>query len=333
MDEVAPVETRSDGRGESRAGPRIAHFTDIHVTGDASRIPWVDLLSKRLLGWINLRLLGRSALFADAEDVMRAFLEDLAAVAPDHIVCTGDLTALSLPGEFEKARRMLSPLLEDPRVIGIPGNHDVYVRSAEREKLYERAFGCWTRTDLSPGDFPEDLRHLHPYPLVRFLDPGAVLIALKDVHPNPLHDSSGRVGAEQLDLLGYLLVAPRIASRTKIIALHCGTLRAGGPRGRVPDRVLHRLKDGKKLLRICEEAGVALIIHGHTHRRFVERAGPLTPVFMANPGSLTSSQHDRTYHVYAVCGGTLEIEVRRYDEARGAFAPWPDAPGAGPMRR
>ena len=38
---------------------RIAHFSDIHITADSSAIPWRAMLSKRIVGWLNLQLLGR----------------------------------------------------------------------------------------------------------------------------------------------------------------------------------------------------------------------------------------------------------------------------------
>jgi len=309
---------------DGRPPLKIAHFSDIHITAPSSEIALRNLLSKRVLGWINLTLLRRGHHFADGERILGAFIEDIDQVRPDHVVSTGDLTALSLPGEFETARRLLAPLLDRPQVTGIPGNHDVYVRSAARLKLYEKAFGSWTRTDLGPEDFPPEFRHLHPYPLVRFFGEDVVLLALRDARPNLFHDSTGRVGAPQRRLLEHILRDPRLSRRVKVLAAHCGYWRAGGR----PDRIYHRLRDGRALLEIAREGGVSLVIHGHTHQRFVMPRGKESPVHLANPGSLTASCQDRSYHLYTISDGGIEVSVRRFDSQAGRFVPWPDAPGA-----
>jgi 3',5'-cyclic AMP phosphodiesterase CpdA len=304
---------------------RIAHFTDIHIDRPEG-FAWRDMLSKRILGWINLRILRRQADFAGSEAVLEALAADLRTVQPDHVISTGDFTALSFPQEFEAARRLLVPILDSSSPTVIPGNHDVYVRSAESQRLYERSFGSWIRTDLPAEEFPEDLRHLYPYPLVRLLGDRVAILCLRDVRPNPFHDSSGAVGKPQLRLLSALLDQAEIKDRVKILALHTGFLKAGGRL----DGWYHRLKDWKELLDVAVTGGVSLIIHGHTHGRFVLRRGPFTPVPAANPGSLTCNRHARAYHVYTVHEpGRIEVEARRFDAAAGGFVPWPDAPGAG----
>ncbi len=306
---------------------RIAHFTDIHVTERPSRVSWSDLFSKRFLGWANLKLGGRYGHFRDAAEIAGALVKDLEGIRPDHVVSTGDLTGISLPSEFEAARLALQPLLADARVTGIPGNHDVYVRSAVREKLYEAAFGAWTRTDFAPGDFPEETRGVYPYPLVRFLCDEAVLLCLRDVRPNPFHDSSGLVGPLQLRALERLLADPRVARRTKLLGLHYGLCRAAGS----PDSHFHGLRDARAVRDIAVRGGIALVLHGHLHGRFVIPRGPLSPVPISNPGSLASRhpRHARAYHVYTVGGGRIELAARRYDDEARAFVAWPEAPGSG----
>lgn len=311
-------------------GYRLAHFSDIHVTASPGEIPWRALLSKRVLGWLNLRVLGRHAMFAGTGRLLEAFLADLETLAPDHILSTGDLTGLALPLEFEAARGALEPLLDSSRITGIPGNHDVYVKSAEKARLYDDAFGAWTRTDLEAGDLPPDLRALYPYPLVRILGEHVALVAVRDVRPNAFHDSSGRVGDPQLRALRHVLRDSRILSRPiRILATHCGFLRARGPRGVHRDQVLHRLRDFTKLLPIALEGGISLLVHGHTHHRFLCQAGSLTPIPVANPGSLTSALHEVSYNVYTCREDSILVEARRYDRERHCFAPWREAPGTG----
>ena len=303
---------------------RLAHFTDIHITAHPFRISWRDLFSKRFLGWLNLTL-GRSSAFSDAGTVVEALVKDLQALKPDHVVSTGDLTGLSLPSEFEAAGKALAPLLESGSMTFIPGNHDVYVPSAVKRKLYEGAFGKWTRTALAAEEFPEELRASYPYPLVELLGEDVALLSLLDVRPNALHDSSGLVGEHQVRMLGRLLEDPRIARRTKILALHSGVCLSD----RRPDKRFHGLRDARSVLDVARKGGISLIIHGHIHRRFVIPADAEYPFAIANPGSLTSRRHDRTYHLFEVKGGRVTLSARRYDDEAKAFAPWEDAPGTG----
>jgi 3',5'-cyclic AMP phosphodiesterase CpdA len=303
---------------------RIAHFTDLHVTENPSKIAWRDLLSKRFLGWVNLSL-RRFPVFRDAAEVTRALVRDLEQLKPDHLVSTGDLTGMSLHSEFETARDALGPLLDHPELTGIPGNHDVYVKAADHGRTYEQYFGLWTRTDLAPEDFPEAFRTLYPYPLVRFLSEDAVLLCLRDVHARAFHDSSGEVGELQLRALEHLLAEEPIARRQKILALHYGLCRADGS----PDGRLHGLRDAGALISIARKAGVSLVIHGHLHGRFVLRADENFSLSIANAGSATSSHHERAYHVITVDRGRIEVAARRYDPASQRFVAWPEAPGAG----
>jgi 3',5'-cyclic AMP phosphodiesterase CpdA len=304
---------------------RLAHFTDIHFTEHPTRIPLRELLSKRVLGWVNLALLGRYSSFANARRLAEALVNDLEALKPDHVLSTGDLTGLSLPSEFQSARDALAPLLAATNVTGIPGNHDVYVRSAVKGRLYEGSFGAWTRTDLTPGDFPEELRGSYPYPLVQVLGDSLALISLMDVRPTILHDSSGFVPEAQVRLLDALLGNGRLAGRTKVLVLHTGICRADGSR----DRRLHGLRNARAIRQAAERLGVALVVHGHIHRRFVIPAGEGQPFAIANPGSLTSRHHAHAYHLLAFDEGRIRLEARRYEERLGAFVPWPDAPGVG----
>jgi 3',5'-cyclic AMP phosphodiesterase CpdA len=295
---------------------RLAHFSDVHIGIEPARMRWRDLCSKRLLGWVNLRLLGRGAALAEAPAVARALLADLEALRPDHILFTGDATCISLPEEFEAARKVFAPLLDDPRVIGIPGNHDVYVREAERRGEFERSFGAWMRSDLERGAFPTELQSHYPFPLLRLLGEEAALIALRDVHPVFWHDSTGWVGEAQLAALEWLLERPDLRGRLRILALHYGLRRGDGS----PDTCFHRLRDAGKVFEIAARKGVHLVLHGHLHGRFVHPAGKLAPFAIANPGALAHRRHRMAYHVYEIGGGSVRLEVRRFDGDAGAFA-------------
>lgn len=308
---------------------RLAHFSDIHVTESPDRIRWRDLLSKRVIGWVNLRFSGRSGALRGALQVTRALVRDLQELEPDHILTTGDHTGLSLPPEFEAAREALGPLLEMTNVTSIPGNHDVYVKSALRERLYEQWFGEWTRSDLAPEDFPAADRDAYPYPLVRLIGEELALLCLRDVRPCAFYDSSGRVPASQLRVLEHILALPRIRTRVKVLALHYGLVRAD----RSADARLHGLRNARDVLRIASAGGVAMVVHGHLHGRFVHRQGEAVSMAIANPGALAYAGRSMAYHVYAIERDRIEVNARRYIVDRDRFEAWPDAPGSGVVWR
>lgn len=305
---------------------RIAHFSDIHITTPPWQVPWRRLACKRLVGWANLALNGRYATFSDAARITAACIDDVLAQKPDHVVFTGDFTGTSLRQEFESAATLLTPL-RDSGVAStlIPGNHDVYVKTAVRERLFEEYFGYGLATDLQVSELPPAARDLQPFPLVRFIGNEVALVALRDVRPVAWHDSSGKVGATQLAALRALFESPKLRQRTIILALHYGLRLSNGS----PDTPRHGLRDAEELAALATAAGVALIIHGHLHHRFVRPLqAPPAPV-LANPGSATWSRGAQAYHLYDIDGGTLRLEARRLHPLEGRFVPWDDAPGAG----
>ena len=298
---------------------RLAHFSDIHLTAAPTRMPWRTLLSKHFVGWVNLRLLGRYPFLADAATVTRAFVRDIEEVAPDHVLFTGDATGLSLQIEFAEAREVLAPLIETGRITGIPGNHDLYLRSSVRKGLYETALGsAWETSDLPS-----------PPPIVRLFGDRLALICLKDSRPTALYDSSGVIGSRQLERLGEVLAEDDVRRRVRIVALHYAPLLSTG----LPDTRLHGLRDAPAFIDVVNRGEVDLVVHGHIHKRFFIARTPRLAAPLTTPGSLTYRLYDRAYHIYHVGDEGIRLDVRRYEETTNTFVPWPDAPGAGPIAR
>jgi len=299
---------------------RIAHFSDLHVTADPRDIAWHELLSKRFVGWLNLKLSGRHAAMLDAVKIARAFVEDIQELSPDHVLFTGDVTGLSLPSEFECARATLETLVEARNTTGIPGNHDVYLGRAAREDYFGRWFGEWLETDLQRSQLPGSLQESYPWPLVRLIGDEVAIICLRDSRPTPFHDSSGLVSEVQMRAAEHVL-DNIVGDRVKILALHYGLRRPNGAR----DGYFHRLRNDEEVLDLAERKNVTLLVHGHIHHRAVHVAGDLSPVAMANPGPLAYTKDARAYHIYTVNNGHVGVEARHFDEASGTFIAWPEA--------
>src|SRR5437870_4744988 len=103
-----------------------------------------DWLSKRLTSWLNLRVFGRSRHFSHAEQVISALGMDLRERRFDHVIFSGDATALGFEEEVERAAELLAlGKTGSPPGLAVPGNHDYCTRLAERSGAFERLFASW----------------------------------------------------------------------------------------------------------------------------------------------------------------------------------------------
>src|SRR5262245_29233569 len=108
---------------------RIVHFSDIHVFESKAAWNARDLLSKRLTGWVNNRLLPRGRQFRGAADVLRRLVDDIYRQKPDLLLFSGDATTLGVEEEFALAADILR--VKDPSALpgfAVPGNHDYYTK-------------------------------------------------------------------------------------------------------------------------------------------------------------------------------------------------------------
>ena len=161
---------------------KIVHLTDLHVQ---TRPRPRELVGKRLLGSVNLFVLGRHSKFNPT--VQQAAVDAAIAEDPDVVVVTGDLTAQALDSEFEAARELLQPILDRFPTVLIAGNHDTYVRESAPAARMRRWFEPWMGP-RSPW--------LHVYGDVGFL-------ALETCRAHPL--SSGRTPPEEIPRAEALL--------------------------------------------------------------------------------------------------------------------------------
>jgi 3',5'-cyclic AMP phosphodiesterase CpdA len=224
---------------------RVLHFTDLHLF----RPPGLrGLLGKRLLGTSNLYLARRIDHFSQRS--IELLVEAIVDQAPDLCVCSGDLTGMASPAEFELVLKLLTPVLDAFPVIMIPGNHDVYTRGAARERRFEAFFGTWS----GGGAYPAVHRH------------GELrVVGLDCARPHPLL-ASGVLPTGQLGALERLLTSGELADTFNILLLHY-PLRAstGEPYGNSA-RDLANARDVEELLSL--HPGIDLILHGHEHHGF-----------------------------------------------------------------
>lgn len=285
---------------------RIAHATDIHWF---SPPPLSRLCNKRLLGWLNLEVRGRKRRFD--ERVQADLVAHIAALVPDAVLISGDLTATALEAEFEQARAALDPVLERFPTLVLSGNHDVYTRGAARERRIARYFGPWMGQDGDPGALAR-------------LDVGHVtILGLDPNRPGIL--SSGRLPPEQLERLAEALAGEALADRNVLLALHYPVLdRHGG----FYDGLNHGLRNARELAAVLAAAPrkPIAIVHGHEHHGYqvdLSLGEREVPIFDPGSGGYADEPEKRR----AACMNLYEIassgalRVERYRHGPDGFQP------------
>ena len=247
---------------------KLLHLSYLHFQTDVSLNPFGPLDWRQLFARAEFVWQGRPALFRDAAATVANLLADGLAAGADHLLVTGDLTAIGTRDELEQARAALAPF--ESRLTVIPGNHDRTSRATAPH--FESVFGDVLRSDL-----PE-LCAEGPYPLVHLIGEQVAIVGLDSGRvPRIPGVARGWVGRAQLSALERILADDRLRGRAVVVAVHHAPLEPNGK----PDRALHGLLDAAALLAIADQHRVAAICHGHIHHRYkVERAGR-TPLFDA----------------------------------------------------
>ena len=274
---------------------RILHISDVHVQVDYDERPWRKIGWRRMAAQIELKLARRARRYADAPRAIGRLLADAERHGIDHVVLSGDLTALALDEEFEGVRNALGPLADQPdRLTVIPGNHDVFTPGSLRKKRFDRWFGHLLQSDL-----PE-LRGEGPWPHVRLLGEDVALIGLCSARVPPFPGiAAGQVGEDQLQALVKICAHPKLRGRAIHVVVHHAPLR---PDGKL-DRRDHGLVDALRLLEACRIGNVATILCGHLHNRYTlsVAGGPQ----IVGGGSSTWRDHEG-YWLVDSAGGKLE---------------------------
>ena len=283
---------------------RLAHLSDVHIT--AKPLGWKprDLASKRVTGWMNVALLGRGFRFRHAPRVTSTLVQELKQRRLDHLIFSGDATALAFDSEFAAAAQILGVAdPELPQGLAVPGNHDCYVKRAVTERLFERHFAPWQKGErIGEETYPFAQRVGHVW-----------LLGVNSSRFNLLTwDASGRIGAAQLERLRQLLA--RLPSGPRILVTHYPFAVHNGRQ----ERRGHGLRDWRAAAKVAAEGGVKLWLHGYRHRPY----WLTTHKEVAFPGICGGSATQTgiwSYHEYAIAGSKLTAVRRVYVKARQAF--------------
>jgi len=266
----------------------LAHLSDPHL-GPLPPPRLSDLLSKRLLGFVNWRL---RRFRQHRADVLETLGADLVAAAPDHVAVTGDLINIALKAEFAPARTFLERLGSPDRVTLVPGNHDVYVRATAGHA--EHLWSAYMRGDEASAGSSDRVI----FPFLRRRGPIA-LIGLSSALPTAPLMATGRLGAEQIKRLAELLASLRRERAFRVVLIHHPPL-SDEPRHK-------RLTDAPPLRRVLQQHGAELVLHGHDHRHalaWLDGPGHRIPaVGVPSASSAPNGREDAAaYNLYRIDG-------------------------------
>lgn len=262
---------------------RIVHLSDIHVWRYAFN-PF-RLFSKRAVGMAEL-LLRRARKFR--LERLRAVVDRVKGLEPDHILITGDLTTTALPEEFRMARVTLQELLGDrSRVTVVPGNHDRYTTGSVRHRQFERWFG-----EFAPST---------TYPWIRDLGRETGILGLDATRSHI--SATGRLPAEQLARAAALL-AEGTRPRRLIVACHYPI---AAPPAYAQELAHKRMKNADELRDLLATVGPHVYCCGHVHAAWayvpeslpnqlgLNAGAPLLrdPTGLRPPGFLEITLHDQ----------------------------------------
>lgn len=283
---------------------RLAHISDVHVTVRRPGWRWRDLASKRVAGWINLKALGRGRRHRHADAILQAWSAEVKQRRPDTVVFSGDATCLGFASEFEfAAKRMRVRDPEFPPGVAVPGNHDYYTRASARLNVFEKEFAPWLageRVDDSAYPFARRVGHLW-------------LVMLNSSTANrAVWDASGGVGSPQCDRLARLL--HQLSPGPRVLVTHYPVRLADGR----PEMRFRELRDLAEVVKICNEGGVALWLHGHRHTPYFVAADGRVPFPQICAGSATRTGHG-SYTELAITGRQLTARRRLFSMADNQF--------------
>jgi hypothetical protein len=249
-----------------QAPVRIIHVSDVHHQLDWAAKPWRSSGWQGALGRLELHGFNRLHKFAEAATVWKRILDDIDHFEADHVIFTGDLTAMGHEDEFWAVSESVKHLTKEGKLTIIPGNHDRYI-DAPGKRHFEHVFAPQIISDM-----PEYCDE-YGYPFVRLLGHDVALVGIDSTRVKGWAQYFvGRIGKTQLGSLQKILDDPRLANRTVHVLSHHGPLSPDGRREWMESGLI----DAPAFLRILEGREV-MLHHGHSHIRSWHRAGDERP--------------------------------------------------------
>jgi 3',5'-cyclic AMP phosphodiesterase CpdA len=301
--------------GEPTAGPavpirpvaaapalfRLAHLSDPHLAPLPQASPW-QLASKRVTGFLSWNTRRKHIHISRA---LEAVCADIRRGGFDHIVVTGDIANIALPGEFDVGARFLAALGSPHDVSVVPGNHDTYVNLPWAQGLAK-----WNA--YMTGDDAAAPDGIKAFPYLRRRGPVGI-VGLNTGEPEAWFLATGRLGQEQIARCEEMLAALGREGLFRLVLIHHPPQPGGAPWRK-------SLLDARAFREMIGRVGAELIVHGHMHRPMLGRIlGPRGPVpvlgVAAASSDVTSYYGAGGYHAISISRAndawSIDVEVRQ----------------------
>lgn len=236
--------------------------------------------------------------------IVEDLLTTLRALELDLVVVSGDLTQRARRREYRAAASFLEAL-PAPHVV-VPGNHDVYPwwRPVSRLARPLRQYRRYIREDVDDAH----------------RGPGLAVLALNSAHGRTI--KGGRMPAGTRRRIQHFF-ADRPGTDFRVLAVHHQLLRLEALWPHDLTRHRHRVLD------VCGEAGVDIILCGHMH--IAHHEAVTLPdghqVVIAASGTTTSSRGRRrdrrrnSFNLLTVDASSFSVTTYRYDAQARTFGP------------
>jgi len=181
--------------------------------------------------------------------ILRPLAARVAAIGPDVVVVSGDLTQRARIAEFRQARAFLDRL-PTPQIV-VPGNHDVplynvFKRFFEPLDNYKR----YITDDLTPF----------------YSDEEVAVLGINTARSLTIKD--GRINHDQMDMIRKRF-APVPPEKTRILVTHHPLFAMPIGKGGELSEAVGRHDDA---VEAAAEAGIHIALAGHFHRTYAEAA-------------------------------------------------------------
>ncbi|GBF49749.1 calcineurin-like phosphoesterase family protein [Leptospira ryugenii] len=277
---------------------KLIHISDLHFP---TKLPWSQLRGKAIVGYTNYSLRRRKK---HNHSIVQSLIQTIRNIDYDALVISGDITNVSHPKEFEEAKELLAPLL-DERVFMVPGNHDRYQKkSVHPVPLFESFFGPFLGTKIESDSY-----------LRKKEIAGHTFFGWDSNQPLAIAKANGEVSLE--------VVKQTLAEGKKNYILVCHHpiwnpnhyLESNG----------HKMVNRKEVAIQLQSNPPFLYLHGHSHSNWHKLPGNICAFHVLNSASSTRSsdaKHLSGFHIVSIQNAKImDIQRMSYQNLSGSFEP------------
>ncbi len=280
---------------------KFIFISDIHLP---IKVPIFSLRGKMISGYLNYSLRRRKL---HPVAVIESLLSFIQKTDYDCLILSGDITNVSHKLEFEEARKLLDPILNEKAFL-IPGNHDRYMESSVNPvDLYEKYFGEFSG-DKIPNSEGEYIR------IKKIKD--LTLIGWDSNAPTPIAIATGFVKPKVIEITKKYLTENKI----KQYALVCHHPIWNPPDGFESE--YHKMKNREEVVSLIQDFPPIAYFHGHCHSNWIRNKTTNSPYHIINSASTTrlgSHTHKTGFHVGELQKDSLQIKRYAFDKSEQSF--------------